>query len=117
MKTYFITSEHNVYVDSFKNGELENVNNYDIKANVKALSPIEAIEEYFKNTLYYDFNKDYMQEDEEEENKNKIWYSVLVDEENIQATETQKKEWKRGKKTLYANNITLFIYEVKPIKL
>jgi hypothetical protein len=117
MRNFQIVSDHTVYVDSFKDGELENVNNYDIKANVKALSPIEAIEEYFKNTLYYDFNKDYMQEDEEEKNENKVWYSVLVDEENTQATETQKKEWKRGKKTLYANYITLFVHEVVPVKI
>jgi hypothetical protein len=53
-----------------------------------------------------------MQPDEEQDGK--AWYSVLCDVENSEATENQKTTWKNDKLTLYANNMTLYVYELIP---
>ena len=93
MKNYLIECEHNIYVDSYEQGEGENVNNFDTKGE-------------------YSFEKDYMQPDEEQDGK--AWYSVLCDVENSEATENQKTTWINDKLTLYANNMTLYVYELIP---
>ena len=111
MKNYLIECEHNIYVDSYEQGEGENVNNFDTKGEYKAENPTEAIEKHLLS-LGYSFNKDYIQVDEEESGK--VWYSVLCDVENSEATESQKNAWKKDKLTLYANNMTLYVYELTP---
>ena len=122
MKTYFIESVHDICIDSYSEGEKENVNFYDIKQNVKAENPRQAIEKYFETELFFSFNFEYAgimheEEGEEADNINKLNYCILVDEENCEANEKELEEWKQGKKTLYSNNITLSIYEVQPVKI
>jgi len=114
MKTYKIECEHDVYIDSYTEGETENVNNYTTQGEYSATGAIEAVEKHF-DFLCYDFNKDYMSIDDE--NYSKAYYSVLCDVENSEATEGQKTKWKADKLTLYANNMTLFVYEVSPAKI
>lgn len=111
MKNYLIECEHNIYVDSYEQGEGENVNNFDTKGEYKAKNPTEAIEKHLLS-LCYSFSKDYIQVDEEEIGK--VWYSVLCDVENSEATESKKNAWKKDKLTLYANNMTLYVYELTP---
>ena len=121
MKTYFIKSIHDIYIDSYSEGEKENVNFYDIEQNVKAENPREAIKKFFEEILYYKFNfeNSYIvhEEEGEEEPQNKLFYSVLVDEENNEATEKDIEKWKQNKKTLYANNITIYINELQPVRI
>lgn len=116
MKNYFIECEHNVYLDSYTEGETTNVNNFDTKRMYQAENSIDAIQQHLKS-LGYDFKKDYMQEDEECEEQNKIWYSVLCDVDNSQATERQKNLWKAEKLELYANNMTIYVYKTVPSKI
>jgi hypothetical protein len=116
MKTYFIECEHNIYVDNYTEGETENVNNFGTEGKYKAENPTEAIEKHL-NSLGYSFNSDYMQPDEECDEQNKVWYSVLCDVENSEADEKQKNLWKNNKLKLYANNITLYVYEVVSAKI
>ena len=89
MKKFIIECEHNIYVDSHSEGETENVNNFDTKGTYKAEEPAEAIKQHL-SSLGYNFKPEFMQLDEEEENQNKIWYSVLCDVENNEATKNQK---------------------------
>lgn len=121
MKTYFIESTHDVYIDNYNDGETTNVNFYDIKQNVKAENPREAIKKFFEEVLYYkfDFESAYIahEEEGEEEPKNKLHYAVLVDEESSEANEKDIEKWKKNKKTLYSNNITIYIFEVQPVKI
>jgi hypothetical protein len=116
MKTFLIECEHNIYVDNYEQGEGENVNNFDTKGTFKAENAAEAIGKHL-SSLGYSFNPEYMQEDEEEGNENKIWYSVLVDAENSEASENQKDKWKKDKLVLYSANLTIWIYEVVPFKI
>ena len=120
MKTYFIKSIHDIYIDSYSEGEKENVNFYDIEQNVKAENPREAIKKFFEEILYYKFNfENAIISNEEDENEpvNRLEYSVLVDEENNEATEKDIEKWKQNKKTLYANNITISIHELQPVRI
>jgi len=114
MKTYKIYCIHEIYIDDFDEGETENVNNFITDGEYKAESPVEAIELHLKS-LCYDFNKDYMQKDDESENV--CYYSVLCDVENSEATQNEVKQWKKGKKILYSNNMILSVYELINAKI
>ena len=106
MKTFKITSYHEVYIDSFKEGELNHVNHYSLNANIQSETLREAIESYFENELYYSFN---FEESEIDEDKKFIQWNVLVDNENSEVNDTDSvfAQWKKGKKTLYVNNISV----------
>ena len=106
MKKYFITSQHDICIDSYKYGELENVNYYSIDSFISAKNAKKAIDVYFEKVLYYDFNL----EDSNFED-GILFYSVLVDTENIQATKKDIQVWRMGEKKLYSNNISLKICE------
>ena len=106
MKKYFITSQHDVCIDSYKDGELENVNYYSIDSFISAENAKKAIDLYFENVLFYDFS--FENADFED---GILYYSVLVDAENIQATFKDIQVWRMGKKKLYSNNISLKICE------
>ena len=97
MKTYKIETTHEVFIDKFNEGELDFVNAYSLSGEVKAENPENAIVEYFKNQLYYDFNMNnaYVPHQEEEtETKNTLHYSVLVDNDNNQASGYDVESWK-----------------------
>jgi len=115
MRKFKIETIHDIYVDSYENGELNYVNGWNLNADIKAENPREAIEKYFEKELYYKFNFEHLDKDEEQINK--FWYSVLVDEDNTEASEAQIKDWKKDKLKLYANNITLFISEIIPVQI
>ncbi len=106
MKKYFIKSEHEVNIDTYKDGELENVNYYSLNSFITAENARQAIEHYFENVLYYDFDFKYSIFKD-----GVLFYSVLVDVDNQQATKNQIKVWKTGKNTLYSNNISVRISE------
>jgi hypothetical protein len=120
MKTFIIKTSHTIEIDDFEYGLTKYINSYDIKEEIEAENPIQAIEKYFKDVLYYDFNIEnayiYHHEDENEDT-NILSYDVLVDEENVQATENEKDLWSKFKKTLYNNNINLKIYELNPVTI
>jgi hypothetical protein len=120
MKTYLIKTIHEVFIDKFNEGELDFVNAYNLEAQVKAENPENAIAEYFKNQLYYDFNMNHAyvpHQEEETEEKNTLHYSVLVDNDNNQASGYDVESWKEDKLTLYSNNIFLSIYELNEVKI
>ena len=120
MKTYFIKTNHEVFIDKFNEGELDFVNSYTQKAQIKAENPESAIAKYFDKHLYYDFNMNFAyvpHQEEETEEKNTLHYSVLVNEDNNKASEQEVEEWKEDKLTLYSNNIFLTIYELNAVKI
>jgi hypothetical protein len=123
MKTYIINSEHLIFLDSYENGETEQLNFYTQKDTVKANTPREAIQLYFEKTLCYSFNFEnaYIYIPQEEEKKeieykgNTLLYSILVDADNCEASESEINQWKEDKKLLYSNNIYLTIFEAVPV--
>ena len=115
MKTYLIKSTHDVYVDSYTQGEIENVNFYTNEKRITANNSKEAINKYFESTLYFsfEFNNEQMNEDY----KNILHYSNLVDDDNFEATHEQIELWKEDKIKLYSNNTTLEIYELTEVSI
>jgi hypothetical protein len=114
MTTFLIECFHNIYVDHYENGELDNVNNYDTEGKYSVSNIYDAIEKHLAS-LGYDFNKDFCQLDEE--NTNVVFYSVLVDAQSYEATTSQIELWKQNKFDLYSNNLTLYVYEVANAKI
>lgn len=115
MNTYLIKSFHDVYLTSYKQGELKHVNCYDVKAEVKADNEAEAIRQYFENTLYFSFKPEFAQVDEDEPTK--LWYDNIVNVENEEATTNEIKVWRMGKSTLYNNTTQLKISIAQPLNI
>lgn len=107
MKTFFISSRHEIFADDYNEGELNYVNSYDMNSFINAENPKQAIEKYFETVLCYDFSFEgsYFED-------GCLNYDVLVDADNLQATEKEKELWKQGKKTLYCDNISLEVNEL-----
>jgi hypothetical protein len=112
MKHFLIKTIHDVYIDSYDQGELGHVNGWAQEAKIEAENVKKAIELYFEKELYFSFNFDHCGIDEE--NSNELHYSNLVDGNNLEATESEIEQWKQGKKTLYTNNIYLRVFEIIP---
>lgn len=116
MKKFIISSEHNVYVDTYKEGEMELVSGYSINNTIiEAENAREAIQKYFENTLHFSFNFDFACIDNEEqinETKNTLNYSNLVDSENREASEKEIELWKKNELRLYSCNTFLTINEI-----
>jgi hypothetical protein len=113
MNTYIIKTSHEIEIDTYKEGLTNYVNSYSLKSEIKAATPREAIQKYFDDYLYYNFDiylSYILHEQEENEPTNVLFYDVLVDEENNEATESQKELWKKDKLTLYNNHIYLEIF-------
>lgn len=114
MSTFKITSFHSVAVDSFTEGEGENVNNYHLSAEITAKDLPEAISLYFENTLCYSLNFDNLNKDNDQ-----IFYSTLVNGENEEIKENCVlfQEWKVGRAKLYSNVFEICAQELKPVFL
>lgn len=112
MKTYKITSTHDVYIDSFNEGEKESVDSYYLSDEIRKDNVNEAIEDYIKNSLYFNYHKELTYKED-----NKIYLSVLVDEDNTEANEKQIEQWKNNKLTLYINYVELEVYELVRVEL
>lgn len=112
MKTYKITSTHEVFIDSFNEGEKESVNSYYFSDEIIKDNVDEAIEDYIKNSLYFNYHKGLTHKED-----NKIYLSVLVDEDNTEANEKQIELWKNNKLTLYINYVELEVYELVRVEI
>jgi len=117
MKKYKIETVHNIYVDSYSEGEKEYCNCYDISHEIKADNVKNAIKKYFDEVLCYNLDFELSQIDGE--NENILHYSVLVDSQNseVKIGSIDYHKWKENKKTLYANYIEVYVYELKEISL
>ena len=110
MKNFKVTTNHDIYEDSYENGEEENVNNYIVTSEQKAENAIEAIKKHYENELCYsDFKKEFAGF---EDGDDSLHYSNIVDEDNYEATNEQIDKWKKNKIKLYANNMVFTVYEL-----
>jgi|LakMenEpi03Aug12_release.lakeMendotaPanAssembly.Ray.scaffolds.fasta_scaffold1854133_1 hypothetical protein len=112
MKTYKITTEHNVFIDNYENGEGKSVNFYILTSECKALTVQDAIINHFNNTVYLPFDIQYADIDKEQ---NLIFYCNLVNVDNEDPTEHELEEWKKGKIELYSNHIVISAQELTKV--
>jgi hypothetical protein len=113
MKTFLIESIHDIYVDTFNEGEGENINFYTHKAEIEADNVGEAIEKYFADELFLSFDKKAAYIDE----ISFLNYSNMVDDNNTDPTEKQIENWKQGTQKLYVNNSVVYAYELVNVKI
>ena len=112
MKTYKITTQHDVYIDTYENGEGKHVNSYTLTSECKALNYQDAIIKHFNNTVFLPFDFQHADIDKEQ---NLIFYSHLVDAENLEPYKEDIEKWKKGEKELYSNNIIISIEIVEKL--
>ena len=112
--SYKVTSTHDVYIDSFEDGEEEQVNYYELSSEIKAKDWKDAIKKYFSDYLYFEICLERGYIDEE---TNTFQYSNLVDADNIEASEDEVKQWKENKLTLYSNNTVITVEQIIKIDL
>ena len=114
MKTYKVITQHDVYIDSYENGEGKHVNFYQLISEHKAETPREAIKMHFDNTVYLPIDIEVAEVNEE---GTAIHWSNLVDEKNGEPAKYQIEEWKKGEKELYCNNSCITVQEVVNVNL
>jgi hypothetical protein len=109
MKNYKIKSVHDIYIDSYEQGETKHVNFHTIESEIQANDIKDAISLYFENVLFYkfDFANCSISDD-----KKVLHYSVLCDSENYEASKNEMELWKKNELTLYSNNIDIEIFEL-----
>lgn len=112
MNEYLIRSYHTVCEDSYNDGELDYVNGYELSYFVKATNPSNAIQQYIERKLYYKFNPKFIDTDADDIS---VYYNVLVDIDNAEATESEYELWKQGKIKLYNDSIRIEVYSVSII--
>lgn len=101
-----------VYVDDYKQGELDRVNWYSNETEVQASRPLEAVEKALYK-IGFSFNEKHA----EFEDDNICYYSNLVDNDNFEIAKTDSlyKEWQKGKKTLYSANHSIKVFELNNV--
>ena len=112
MKTYKVITQHDVYIDSYENGEGKHVNFYQLISELKAETPREAIQEHFNNTVYLPFDCDKAETNDEGDT---MYWSNLVDENNDEPSAHDIEQWKKGEKELYSNNSYIKVQELTNI--
>ncbi len=112
-KTYVVSSYHNVYENSYTDGEQDWVNEFEIEMKVfDAKDPIEAVAIFYDKQLGREFDASMVDVED-----GGIYDSFLVDEENLQATESEIERWKKGEKRLYENNFRVVVQELEILDL
>ena len=109
LNTYKVSSSHDVYADSYENGEGDFVNNYYLSSEIEATNWRDAIKKYFNDYLYFDVDFDYSYIDDD---SNTFHYFNLVNDENMEANEREIEQWKENKLTLYSNHTEITVNQL-----
>jgi hypothetical protein len=111
MKTYRLKIIHDIVEDSYSQGELECVNQWQEDIEVKAISPLQAVKDYLLNTLLEVKDGDLCFDDDN------VFCStdILVNNDNDEAIESEIEKWKQGKIKLYNDHIIFRVFEQNEI--
>lgn len=107
-KTFFISSCNTVFIDDYKDGEGDMVNEYNIEAKISADSAESALMLFIEKELYFNFCKENLQIDD----VCGISYNMAVDNDNQEASEEDVKKWQKGKLKLYSHLSNIKITEL-----
>lgn len=119
MKTFKINNHVEVYKDSFENGEGDHVSGWQHSATVAAETPMAAIQNFFDKELYFSFNEENANVYVEDNGKNVLFYSTLVDQDNCEVSQTSGdyENFKNGKIDLFVAHSRITIFELVPAAL
>jgi hypothetical protein len=103
---YIIKANVDVYEDDYSYGEADYVNSWSESHEVVADSEIEAISKSMEK-MCYSLDTKYL------DNDDGIYrYSVIVDDDNCEASLVEIEAWKLGDKKLYSANINFAVYKM-----
>lgn len=110
MKQFIVYASHDIYEDSYTEGELGHVQSYDSQYQiVKAATAEEAVGMFVKshigNVELEDISFEF----------DNAFTSVLESKDGYQASASEIEMWKAGKCTLYSNNVSMRVYEMTKI--
>lgn len=111
-QNYLIKSSHDIFEDSYTNGEGKQVNSYQMEAQILAGSPAEALEKYSSKILGFDLDSQNLDIDEE---TGLFWANFLVDKDNMQASIEDVEKWKKDEIKLYSDFFNFRIYQLTQI--
>lgn len=77
--------------------------------HIDLTDPYEAIEQAM-HRAGYSYNRDYLDTDEQ------FSYSVMVDEDNSEASEREIDLWREGRVQLYSANLEFRLYRLEEIR-
>lgn len=113
MGRYRIVSWHDVYVDDYEQGEIKHVNFFCLSGIYDAVNYQQAVEEHL-NEHGYNLG---MENCEVYKDTNSLLTSCLVDENNVQPNGYELEQWKKGKKVLYSDSMSIEVKELNEIIL
>ncbi len=120
MKQFYFNINATIFQDSYKEGQGDQVNFWQNQELIKAENLTLAIEKLFETKLYFTYKKEFAQVNDCNDSINNILeYSNLVDENNSEVLESNKKhkDWKAGKIDLYSCDLSIEIFELKAVDL
>lgn len=113
MKTFVITSQHDVFEDIYESGEQDkHINGYELKATLQANDWKEAVNNYIGDVIGYNLGVENCEIEDDV-----LQTSCLVDGANFQPSEQRVKQWQDGQIKLYSNHITIHVQELIPVEL
>lgn len=119
-KKFYFNVNATIYEDSYKEGQGDQVNFWQVNELIEAPTLDLAIEKLFETKLYFSYKKELRDlNDNNDGIKNILEYSNLVDEDNneIVADSKQYQAWQEGKAVLYACDLSIEIFELNPVDL
>lgn len=110
MNKYHIKSFHDIAEDSYQYGMGKMVNYYEMEGMIEADEALDALEQYGKKILFYDYDGYEINTDNDV-----LSYDVLVNEHYEEPTADEITCWKDGRLKLYNDHITFQISLMQPI--
>lgn len=104
MNKYHIKSYHDVYEDTYQEGEGKFTNHYEMDGIVEADEALDALQKYGKEVLGYDYDGY-----EINTHDDVLSYDILVNEYCMESTADEITRWKKGELKLYNDHITFDI--------
>jgi len=105
--SYLIKTYFEVFEDDYNEGEGKFVTHWSHQSQHNAIES--ALQQHFEQVgLSYDVNNIH-------EEDGMRYYSWMVDDECIEATEKEVEKWKQGKTKLYSQNANINIYKLEQI--
>jgi hypothetical protein len=120
MKQFYFNINATIYKESYKEGQSDQVNFWQLKEVIEAETLDLAIEKLFEKKLYFTYKKEFAQVNDCDDAINHILeYSNLVDNDNSEVLESDKKyqDWKGGKINLYSCDLSIEIFELNAVDL
>ena len=114
MKTFAVTTNHEIIEDNYEEGETEPVNHFKLESIHTTDSLLMALRGHYMQHGYT-FDEDRVELDEF--NKSRMIDSIQVDVDNTEPSEYQVAQWKEGKIKLYADNIDCYVHELVLLNL